>query len=87
MNRLKSGLCALLWLALASAACLPARAETFPARPIHLIIPYVPGGIVDFTGRVLAQKLGEALGQTVVAENRPGAGGIVGVEFGRTLSA
>ena len=59
----------------------PVRAETFPSRPIHLIMPYAPGGIVDFAGRVVAQKLGEALGQTVVAENRPGAGGIVGVEY------
>jgi tripartite-type tricarboxylate transporter receptor subunit TctC len=58
-----------------------ARAETFPSRPIHLIMPYAPGGIVDFAGRVVAQKLGESLGETVVAENRPGAGGIVGVEY------
>ena len=58
------------------------HAETpFPSRPIHLIMPYAPGGIVDFAGRVLAQKLGEVLGQPVVAENRPGAGGIVGVEY------
>jgi tripartite-type tricarboxylate transporter receptor subunit TctC len=74
----------LLWaaaLALSLAASAPARAETFPSRPIHLIMPYAPGGIVDFAGRVLAQKLGEVLGQPVVAENRPGAGGIVGVEY------
>jgi tripartite-type tricarboxylate transporter receptor subunit TctC len=58
-----------------------ASAETFPSRPIHLIMPYAPGGIVDFAGRVVAQKLGEALGETVVAENRPGAGGIVGVDY------
>jgi tripartite-type tricarboxylate transporter receptor subunit TctC len=74
----------LLWaaaLAFSLAASAPARAETFPSRPIHLIMPYAPGGIVDFAGRVLAQKLGEVLGQPVVAENRPGAGGIVGVEY------
>ncbi len=80
MNYLKSGAHIVLWLVLACAAVVPSHAETFPARPIHLIVPYGPGGIVDFTGRVLAQKLGDALGQTVVAENRPGAGGIVGVE-------
>ena len=66
--------------ALALAAALPASAQTFPDRPLHLIIPYGPGGIVDFSGRVLAKKIGDVLGQPVVAENRPGAGGIVGVE-------
>jgi tripartite-type tricarboxylate transporter receptor subunit TctC len=81
MNRLNAAARMLLWLALALAATVPARAETFPSRPIHLIIPYAPGGIVDFAGRVVAQKLGDALGQTVVAENKPGAGGIVGIDY------
>ncbi|HUC49361.1 MAG TPA: tripartite tricarboxylate transporter substrate binding protein [Xanthobacteraceae bacterium] len=63
------------------AAAMPARAEDFPSRPIHLIIPYGPGGIVDFTGRQLAQKMSENLGQPVVADNRPGAGGIVGIDY------
>jgi tripartite-type tricarboxylate transporter receptor subunit TctC len=81
MNRLIAVARMLLWSALALAATVPARAETFPSRPIHLIIPYSPGGIVDFAGRVVAQKLGDALGQTVVAENKPGAGGIVGVDY------
>jgi tripartite-type tricarboxylate transporter receptor subunit TctC len=72
----------LLWATLLLPLAAPVRAETnFPSRPIHLIMPYAPGGIVDFAGRVLAQKLGEVLGQPVVAENRPGAGGIVGVEY------
>jgi tripartite-type tricarboxylate transporter receptor subunit TctC len=71
----------LLWSALLPPFIGSARAETFPSRPIHLIMPYAPGGIVDFAGRVVAQKLGEALGETVVAENRPGAGGIVGVDY------
>src|SRR5262249_13111004 len=62
-------------------ACLPARAQNFPDRPVHLIIPYGPGGITDFAGRVLAQKIGEALNATMVAENKPGAGGIVGVDY------
>jgi len=70
-----------LWAAVLVSLAAPVRAETFPSRPIHLIMPYAPGGIVDFAGRVVAQKLGEVLGQTVVAENRPGAGGIVGVEY------
>ena len=83
MNRLTSGARILLWAALALAAAAPAtvHADTFPSRPVHLVLPYRPGGIVDFVGRVLAQKLGDVLRQTVVAENRPGAGGIVGVDF------
>jgi tripartite-type tricarboxylate transporter receptor subunit TctC len=72
---------ALAWSMLALAASLPAYAQNFPDRPVHLIVPYGPGGITDFAGRVLAQKIGEALGQTVVAENKPGAGGIVGVDY------
>src|ERR1700722_13476491 len=71
----------LVWSMLALAISLPAHAQNFPERPVHLIIPYGPGGIPDFAGRVLAQKIGEALGQTVVAENKPGAGGIVGVDY------
>ncbi len=81
MIRLKSATRVLLWSTLAFAAVLPARAETFPTRPLHLIIPYGPGGIVDFAGRVLAQKMSDNLGQPVVAENKPGAGGIVGVDY------
>lgn len=58
-----------------------AQARNFPSRPIHLILPYAPGGIIEFVGRTLAQKLGEILGQPVVVEDRPGAGGIVGVDY------
>jgi len=79
MKRVNLAASFLFWLALACA--LPAQAETFPTRPLHLIIPYGPGGIVDFAGRVLAQKIGDALGATVVPENKPGAGGIVGVDY------
>ena len=81
MIRLKTAARILLGSMLAFAATLPARAETFPSRPLHLIIPYGPGGIVDFAGRVLAQKMSDNLGQPVVAENKPGAGGIVGVDY------
>jgi tripartite-type tricarboxylate transporter receptor subunit TctC len=79
MNRLTARV--LVWSMLALAASLPAHAQNFPDRPVHLIIPYGPGGIVDFAGRVLAAKIGDALGQTVVPENKPGAGGIVGVDY------
>ncbi len=80
MNSVKSAARILLWTVLACAAVSPpALAQNFPSRPVHLILPYQPGGIVDFAGRVLAQQLTGILGQTVVAENKPGAGGIVGV--------
>jgi tripartite-type tricarboxylate transporter receptor subunit TctC len=81
MNRLIIATRILFSSALIFAAAVAAHAQAFPDRPVHLIIPYGPGGIVDFTGRVLAQKTGDALGQTVVAENKPGAGGIVGVDY------
>ena len=81
MNRPIAAARVLVWSMLALAARLPAHAQNFPDRPVHLIIPYGPGGIVDFAGRVLAQKIGDVLGQTVVPENKPGAGGIVGVDY------
>jgi tripartite-type tricarboxylate transporter receptor subunit TctC len=80
MSRFKSAAYVLLWSALLVWLAAPVRADDFPSRPVHLIIPYGPGGIVDFTGRELAQKMSENLGQPVVAENKPGAGGIVGVD-------
>lgn len=55
-------------------------AQSYPTKPVKLVLPYSPGGVVDFIGRTLAQHLGDALGQPVVAENRPGAGGIVGTD-------
>jgi tripartite-type tricarboxylate transporter receptor subunit TctC len=81
MSRLPSVMRLLFWTALLLPLAAPARAETFPDRPIHLIMPYTPGGIIDFAGRKLSQKLGDVLGETVVPDNRPGAGGIVGVEY------
>ncbi|HVY56585.1 MAG TPA: tripartite tricarboxylate transporter substrate binding protein [Xanthobacteraceae bacterium] len=75
-RRLRAGLAALLF------AILPATAfaQSYPNKPVRLVIPYNPGGIVDYVGRVMANYLGKELGQTVVAENRPGAGGIVGTD-------
>ncbi len=82
MNRLISAAGRVaLWSLLLFAAYVPAYAQGFPDRPVHLIVPYGPGGITDFAGRTVGQKLSEALGQTVVVENKPGAGGIVGVDY------
>src|SRR5215468_7717644 len=67
--------------ALALALAVPAaRAADYPSRPIHLIIPFPPGGSNDVVGRVFAYALGERLGQTLVVENRSGAGGVLGTE-------
>src|SRR5687768_2094258 len=55
-----------------------ASAQTWPAKPVKFIVPYPPGGTVDPLARLLVGKLVEALGQPLVVENRPGAGGLVG---------
>jgi tripartite-type tricarboxylate transporter receptor subunit TctC len=82
MSIARAALCVLL-LAMAALGCgAPAAlAQNFPSRPIRLILPYAPGGIIEFVGRTLSQKLGEVLHQPVVVEDRPGAGGIVGVDY------
>jgi len=56
-----------------------AQAQSYPARPVHLIIPFPPGGSNDVVGRVIAVQLGERLGQSVVVENRGGGGGTLGI--------
>jgi tripartite-type tricarboxylate transporter receptor subunit TctC len=58
-----------------------AQAQPFPSRTVRLILPFPPGGPTDLLGRTIAQKLSEQMGQQVVADNRPGAGGNVGLEF------
>ena len=67
-------------LGLLGAFAAPASAETWPSRPIKLIVPHAPGGVTDVVARLVAQPLGEALGQSVIAENKPGASGLVGTE-------
>jgi len=60
------------------AAAAPAAAQVYPTRPVHLIVAYSAGGTGDVIARLIADKLGAALGQSVVVENRPGASGAVG---------
>ena len=69
-------------IAIAAGLVLPAAlAQSYPSKSIRLIIPFPPGGATDILSRVMAQKLGEQLGQSVVTENRPGAGGAIGSEM------
>ena len=58
-----------------------AAAQTYPSKPLRMIIPFPPGGATDIGGRYVAQKLGEALGQQAIADNRPGANGTIGLEL------
>ena len=66
--------------ALLAAQATPAYPQAYPAKPIRLIVPFPPGGGVDFIGRIVGQKLSERLGQQVAIDNRAGANGIVGLE-------
>jgi len=59
----------------------PALAQAWPSKPITYVVPFPPGGTTDVLARIIAQKLGPALGTTIVIENKPGAGGNVGSEF------
>ena len=63
------------------AATLPAAAQTYPSKPIHLIVAFPPGGSVDAVARVVAPSLSESLAQPVVVENRSGASGNIGTEL------
>ena len=73
----------LLWtmgLLLCAGLAPLASAQTYPAKPIRLIIPFPPGGSNDIVGRMIAAQMNERLGQQVIADNRGGAGGIIGTE-------
>ncbi|MBI3044670.1 MAG: tripartite tricarboxylate transporter substrate binding protein [Betaproteobacteria bacterium] len=71
--------CAALLIVLA----LPAAPQSYPVRPVRLIVPIAPGGGPDTLSRAVGQKLGDQLGQTVVADNRPGASGAIALDLAR----
>lgn len=76
---------ALVPTALLASCCLAiaasgVQAQSFPTKPLKLVVPYAPGGISDYAGRLTGSVLGKALGQSVVVENRPGGGGIIGTD-------
>ena len=72
---MKAFLTVLLW------APLLAFAQAYPARPVSIVVPYPPGGLIDLVARVLAPALGKELGQSVLVDNRSGAGGNVGADY------
>ena len=61
---------------IAALAALPANAQTYPDRPVKIVLPFGAGGVADVSSRIVAEKLGDKLGQRFVIENMPGAGGI-----------
>jgi tripartite-type tricarboxylate transporter receptor subunit TctC len=79
MFRFSSGVCGAVLAACALAAA-GADAQSYPVRPVRLIVPFSAGGAADVPGRILAQRLAETLGQPTVVENRPGAGSTIGAE-------
>jgi tripartite-type tricarboxylate transporter receptor subunit TctC len=72
---------------IALALSAPGHAQNYPTKSIRLIVPYAPGGIVDYVGRLLGQRLSETFGQSVIVDNRPGAGGMIGVETASRANA
>jgi tripartite-type tricarboxylate transporter receptor subunit TctC len=77
---LRTGLCALALALFGIVFISVARAQNYPTKPVRLIVPYPPGGMSDSLARVVMPRLGELLGQQIVVESKPGAGGNLGTE-------
>ena len=68
-------------IALAGLGAAPGLAQDYPRKPVHMVVPYAPGGNVDVTARIVAEQLTQALHQPFVVDNKPGAGGMIAGEF------
>ena len=73
--------------ALAAGLAGAAHAQTFPSKPLRIIVPFAPGGAADTTSRLLGEQMTKGLGQPVIIENRPGAGAVIGYELGARAPA
>ena len=71
----------LIIAAVLAASMSAALAQTYPSRPVRLIVPFAPGGFTDVVARILGQKLSIAMGQQFIVENKPGAGSTIGTDF------
>src|SRR5262245_40771674 len=78
---------AVVWTVLAAVLSASAIAQTYPVKPVRMVLTYPPGGSSDLMGRVLAQKLTELWGQQVIVENKAGAAGSIGMEYAARLPA
>ena len=81
MNRTKQHLIALLLATVCSAPGAALAQGTYPTKPIHMVVPFAPGGATDIVGRVMAAEMTKTLGQTVLVENRPGNAGATGADI------
>ena len=77
MTRLTVNIVGLIFISLGHTVV----AQTYPAKPVRFVVPFVPGGPTDIQGRMLGEKLGQRLGQQVIIDNRGGAGGNIGMEL------
>jgi tripartite-type tricarboxylate transporter receptor subunit TctC len=86
MTKILSTLCAGVAVACAGLSAV-APAQTYPTKPVRLIVPFPPGGSNDIVGRLMAQELSEKLGKQVIVDNRGGAGGVIGSEIAANADA
>jgi tripartite-type tricarboxylate transporter receptor subunit TctC len=80
MTRWHCNIATVLFVTVVSQGALVCAADNFPYKPVRIIVPAAPGGTTDIAARLLADKMGAALGQNIVVENRAGAAGIIGVQ-------